>query len=150
MIAEASGLLFKVSAPDRSIMVEADRPILAAVLANLLQNAFKFTRPGSTVKLRASATSARVLIEVEDQCGGLPVGVAKDLARPFIQMGTNRTDLGLGLSISLKAVKMMAGEIHVRDLPGDGCVFTIDLPRLPLASPLYRDSAPRPTPLPEP
>ena len=131
LIAEAKGLHFEVSLMDRSVMVEADRPILAAALANLLQNAFKFTPAGGTVKLRASTNGARVLIEVEDQCGGLPGGATESLLQPFVQKGRDRTGLGLGLSICLKAVKMMAGELHIRDLPGDGCVFTIDLPKKP-------------------
>jgi signal transduction histidine kinase len=114
---------------ERAVIVEADRPVLAAAVANLLQNAFKFTLPGTTVKLRASTTTNRVLIEVEDECGGLPSGAAESLLRPFVQKGRDRSGLGLGLSICLKAVKMMAGELHIRDLPGEGCVFTIDLPR---------------------
>jgi len=131
LVAEAKGLHFEVSSVDRSVIVEADRPILAAALANLLQNAFKFTRPGCTVKLRATTSGARVLIEVEDQCGGLPAGATERLLKPFVQKGPDRTGLGLGLSICLKAVKMMAGELHIRDLPGHGCVFTIDLPKRP-------------------
>jgi signal transduction histidine kinase len=83
------------------------------------------------VKLRASTRSERVLIEVEDQCGGLPAGATESLLQPFVQRGRNRTGLGLGLSICRKAVTMMAGELHIRDLPGAGCVFTIDLPRRP-------------------
>jgi signal transduction histidine kinase len=129
LMAEAKGQHFEVSGVDRSVIVEADRQILAAALANLLQNAFKFTRRGTTVKLRASATGARVLIDVEDQCGGLPAGATETLLQPFVQKGEDRTGLGLGLAICLKAVKMMAGELHVRDLPGEGCIFTIDLPR---------------------
>jgi signal transduction histidine kinase len=131
IVAQARGLKFAVATVERTVIVEADRPVLAAAVANLLQNAFKFTLPGTAVKLRASATTNRVLIEVEDECGGLPAGAAESLLRPFVQKGRDRTGLGLGLSICLKAVKMMAGELHVRDLPGEGCVFTIDLPRQP-------------------
>jgi len=49
----------------------------------------------------------------------------------------DRTGLGLGLSICSKAVKAMAGELRIRDLPGKGCIFTIELPRsvLPGAAP---------------
>jgi signal transduction histidine kinase len=54
------------------LAVEADRQILAAVVGNLLQNAFKFTRPDSTVTLSVRASTDRVLIEVHDECGGLP------------------------------------------------------------------------------
>jgi signal transduction histidine kinase/CheY-like chemotaxis protein len=131
MIAQARGIHFVVTTVDPSVVVEADRPILAAAVANLLQNAFKFTLPGTTVKLRASSTTSRVLIDVEDECGGLPAGAPQSLLRPFAQKGRDRTGLGLGLSICTKAVKMMAGELHIRDLPGKGCVFTLDLPKQP-------------------
>jgi signal transduction histidine kinase len=45
--AQAHGLSLKVEAGDVAARVDADRPILTAVVANLLQNAFKFTRPGA-------------------------------------------------------------------------------------------------------
>jgi signal transduction histidine kinase len=72
MVAQARKLLLSVTSVEPSVVVLADRQILAAAVANLLQNAFKFTRPGSTVRLRTNSTSSRVLIEVEDECGGLP------------------------------------------------------------------------------
>jgi signal transduction histidine kinase len=131
IIAQERGLKFSVATVDRSLVVEGDRPVLAAAVANLLQNAFKFTVPGTTVKLRASATTSRVLIEIEDECGGLPSGAAENLLKPFVQKGRDRTGLGLGLSICLKAVKVMAGELHIHDIPGQGCIFTIDLPKQP-------------------
>jgi hypothetical protein len=131
MVAQARGLQVTAMSVDPSIIVEADRQILAAALANLVQNALKFTHPGTTVSIRASTTTDRVLIEVEDECGGLPPGKVEDLLRPFVQKGADRTGLGLGLSICRKAVKAIAGDLHIRDLPGKGCVFTIDLPRQP-------------------
>jgi signal transduction histidine kinase len=54
------------------------------------------------------------------------------LLEPFTQQGSDRSGLGLGLSICRKAVKAMAGELRIRDLPGKGCVFTIDLPMRPV------------------
>jgi signal transduction histidine kinase len=131
MVAEGRGLQLVVSTVDASIIVQADRQILAAAISNLLQNALKFTCPGSTVKLRGSSTTSRVLIEVEDECGGLPSGKADDLLRPFVQRGADRTGLGLGLSIVTKAAKAMKGELLIRDLPGKGCIFALDLPKQP-------------------
>lgn len=64
------------------VAIEGDRQILAAVVMNLLQNAFKFTRPRTTVTLRVDAGAERVLIEIEDECGGLPSGNINDLFRP--------------------------------------------------------------------
>jgi signal transduction histidine kinase len=131
IIAQSRGLQLSVATVDRDVIVEADRQILAAAVANLLQNALKFTRPSSRISLRATSTATRVLIEVEDECGGLPPGAATSLLQPFHQAGRDRTGLGLGLSICAKAVKAIAGELRITDLPGKGCCFTIDLPKQP-------------------
>jgi signal transduction histidine kinase len=127
--AEVRGLHFAMTSVDDKVTVDGDRPVLAAAITNLLQNAFKFTREGSRVSFTARATANRVLFEIEDECGGLPAGKTDDLFRPFAQSGADRSGVGLGLSICLKAAKANAGEIHVRNLPGKGCVFTLDLPR---------------------
>lgn len=131
MIAQQRGIGFAVNPVDESLVVEADRQILTAAIGNLLQNAFKFTKPSTTVTLRATSTSTRVFIDIEDECGGLPPGDAVRLLQPFVKRGPDKTGLGLGLAICAKAVKVMGGELRIRDLPGVGCVFTIDLPKQP-------------------
>jgi signal transduction histidine kinase len=128
--ADARGLSFHVEPGDAGVIVSADRPVLAATVANLLQNAFKFTRPGTTVTLRGSATFDRALIEVEDECGGLPDGNTDGLFQPFEQRGADRTGLGLGLAISRWGAEANSGRIHTRNLPDHGCIFTVDLPRV--------------------
>lgn len=129
MFAESRGLTLCVGSVDAQIVVEADRQILAAAITNLLQNAFKFTKPASQVVLNVGSTETRVTIDIEDECGGLPPGRRESLLKPFVQRGGDRSGLGLGLSICVKAMQSMAGELRVRDVPGHGCVFTIDLPR---------------------
>jgi signal transduction histidine kinase len=131
MTAQTRDIALVVTTIAREVQVHADRQILCAMVSNLLQNAFKFSPRGATVHLRAVCSADRVLIEVEDQCGGLPPGKPESLLRPFSQQGADRTGLGLGLSICLKAAHAISGELRIRDLPGKGCVFTIDLPRLP-------------------
>lgn len=111
--------------------VEADQQVLSAAINNMIQNAFKFSPHGTLVKLRTTASAERVTIEVEDRCGGLPPGDSNELFRPFEQRNANRSGLGLGLAISRKGVETMGGKITVKDLPGKGCVFSIDLPRSP-------------------
>ncbi len=128
---QARGLSFAVTSVDRTVTIEGDRPVLAAAVSNLLQNAFKFTRKQGNVSLTTRVTADRVLFEVEDECGGLSPGKAEELFLPFEQRGTDRSGVGLGLSICRKAAKANAGELHVRDLPGKGCIFTLDLPRKP-------------------
>ena len=78
----------------------------------------------------SATTTGRVLIEVEDECGGLPPGKAEDLFRPFEQRGADRSGLGLGLAIARESVETNGGKIRARNLPGRGCIFTIDLPLL--------------------
>ena len=131
MVARTREITLLTTTLDRAVLVRADRQILAAAIANLLQNAFKFSPTGTTVSLRARCVDSRVLIEIEDECGGLPLGQTETLLQPFVQQGTDRTGLGLGLSICSKAMKAISGDLRIRDLPGKGCVFTIDLPRLP-------------------
>ena len=120
---------------DSSLAVDADRDLLSAAVGNLLQNAFKFTEPQTAVNLRAYAVGGRVLIEVEDHCGGLLPNEAETMFLPFTQSGQNKTGLGLGLSISRRSVEVNKGTLSVRDQPGSGCVFTIDLPRHSLTKP---------------
>jgi signal transduction histidine kinase len=120
---------------DSALAVYADQHLLAAALSNVLQNAFKFTKYQSAVTLRAHAPADRVLIEVGDHCGGLAPGDIEKMFLPFAQTGTNLTGLGLGLTLSRRAVEANDGTLSARDIPGSGCVFTISLPRrtLPMA-----------------
>jgi signal transduction histidine kinase len=128
MQANAYGHQLTVETRDARAVVHADRQILSSIVTNLLQNAFKYTRPRTHVTLRTSTADNRVLIEVEDECGGLPVGVAETLFEPYVQKSFDRTGLGLGLSICRRGAEAIGGRIQVRDLPGKGCVFTVELP----------------------
>ena len=127
--ANVRGVQFSVVSISDDVTVHVDRQILASVVANLLQNAFKFTRASGQVSLHAHATSERVLIDVSDQCGGLPPEKLTEMFGPFQQHGMDRTGLGLGLSVCDRGVRVNGGEIRVHNDPGSGCVFTVDLPR---------------------
>jgi signal transduction histidine kinase len=113
------------------LALEADRQLLSSAVANLLQNAFKFGGSHHHVWLRAYAQADRVLIEVEDECGGLPAGMANTLFLPFNQHNADRSGLGLGLSIVQRVIEASGGALRAHDVPETGCVFTIDLPLCP-------------------
>ena len=116
-----------VSVVDPKLAVDADRATLFSAVGNLLDNAFKFTRHNTEVSLNAYATGDRILIEVEDSCGGLPAGEAEKMLLPPTQSGAD--EAGRGLSICRRSVQASNGVLSVRDVPGSGCIFTIDLPR---------------------
>ncbi|WP_200822316.1 sensor histidine kinase [Caballeronia terrestris] len=129
LAAQARGCGFSVSAVDTRLAVSGDRDLLYSAVANLLQNAFKFTHLHTEVTLDAYAVSDRILIDVKDHCGGLPPGNAERMFLPFTQNGEDQSVLGLGLSIARRSVESSGGILSVRDVPGTGCVFTISLAR---------------------
>jgi signal transduction histidine kinase len=136
--AQVKQCVLTVSAVDPHLAVDADRDLLLSAVGNLLQNAFKFTHPHTEVRLNGYAVADRILIEVEDHCGGFPPGAAEKMFLPFTQGGADKSGLGLGLSISRNSVEANDGILSVRNTHGSGCVFTIDLPRrsLPEHSPV--------------
>ena len=93
------------------------------------------------MSLTTRATTDCIVVSVGDECGGLPSGKAEELSRSFTRGTAERIGLGLGLSIALNAVRVNSGDLYVRDIPGKGCVFSIDLPRQPPPSTAVPDPA---------
>jgi len=119
---------FTVGPVDPGLSVDADPQLLSSAVMNLLHNAFKNTPSGGRVVLRARADDGRLLVEIEDECGGIPQS-KRDLFQTFgDRRGSDRSGLGLGLSIARAAVRAHGGEILIRNMPGKGCVFVIDVP----------------------
>lgn len=141
MQAKAYGHQLTVDAQNPAAVVHADRQILASIVTNLLQNAFKYTQPHTNVTLRTFTADDRVRIEVEDECGGLPEGTAEKLLEAYIQRNADRSGLGLGLSICRRGAEAIGGAIQIRDLPGKGCIFTVEVP-LALPGTLLRSTIP--------
>ena len=129
MEAHMKNCVLIVAQVDDKLALSGDRDLLLAATGNLLQNAFKFTQPNTEVTLNAYASGDRIHIDVEDNCGGLPAGSETTMFLPYVQHGEDKTGVGLGLSISRRSVEANGGALTVRDVPGTGCVFTIDLPR---------------------
>jgi signal transduction histidine kinase len=126
--ARNKGVSLSVDVPPH-LEVVVDPHHFISALANLVQNAIKFSKSGDLVKIRAAAHKEKyVRVEVEDQCGGLPPGKIEELFKPFTQKNEDKSGLGLGLTISRRAIALNGGALSARDLPGKGCVFSITLP----------------------
>jgi signal transduction histidine kinase len=127
--AAARGFKLEITQLGDALQIETDRLLVVGAVVNLLRNAFKFSPPGSTICLRVSRlTGERVCFEVEDECGGLPPGDEQGLFESFEQRNSDRSGLGLGLAVSRHNVRAVGGELRVRNLPGKGCIFSLELP----------------------
>ena len=126
--AEYRGCQFIAEPVAADLMTDVDPQLLASAVTNLLNNAFKYSHEGGTVRLSATAQGTTLVIAVDDACGGIPPTVG-DPFQPFGERrGKDRTGLGLGLSIARKAVRAHGGDIHIVNRPGVGCTFSIEIP----------------------
>ena len=119
------------STVDPALRVRADRTRLRQALANLLENAVKYTNPGGTVDVSAGEEGATVAVRVRDTGLGI---AQKDL--PLIWDRLYRGDasrstrgLGLGLSLVKAIVGAHGGYVTVSSVEGQGSTFTLVLPR---------------------
>jgi signal transduction histidine kinase len=117
-------LLIKV---DPSIGVRTDKNLVSAAIGNLIQNAMKFSKNQGVIQICAQSEKAFVIIEIRDQCGGIPENKLNSLFQPFVKQHSDKSGLGLGLTISKDAIEKCRGTMTVRN-SNDGCVFTIRLP----------------------
>src|SRR6188474_1309254 len=119
---------------DPDLEIVTDRQFFTSAVSNLVQNGLKYTPDQGHIHVRAQSLDDRLVIEVEDECGGLPANVVNTLFVPFVRGTTRSPGTGLGLSIVARATKTLGGAVSARDLPGKGCIFTIELPRRPTAT----------------
>jgi signal transduction histidine kinase len=119
---------FEVQAVDPTLALSGNKELLHAALANVIQNAFKFTQSDTVVRLSARAAGNRIPISVADHCGGLSLDDEKKMFIPFAHNTGRMAGMGLGLSIARQSVEADMGTLTVKDVPGTGCIFTLDLP----------------------
>lgn len=114
---------------DWNIEVEGDRQYLISAIANLLQNAMKYTKNSGNIWLRGKVLNDRIIIEIQDECGGIQVEKISTLFETYTQENEDRSGLGLGLAITQKAIHLSHGKIQVQNSPGIGCMFILDIPQ---------------------
>ncbi len=123
-----------VTRADPAPLVRGDERQLVSAVANLLDNAVKYSEPGSKVEVTSSRSGGWVRLAVRDQGIGIP---AKDLERIFerfyrVDRARSRETggTGLGLAIVRHVATNHGGDVRVRSREGEGSTFTL---RLPLA-----------------
>src|SRR5499433_255750 len=110
-------------------LVPIDDVLVEQVLVNLLDNALKYTPPGSPIKIIATATDQAITVEVADRGPGLPAGEEEKVFEKFYQGDSaGGRGAGLGLAISRGVVKAHGGRIWAQNLPEGGVAFLFTLP----------------------
>ncbi|WP_300674292.1 HAMP domain-containing sensor histidine kinase [Desulfoluna sp.] len=115
---------------ESGLVATIDPHRLSQALANILDNAVKFTPEGKTVRLAARRNGDAICIEIEDSGPGIP---PEDLPRIWDRLfrgDRSRSEKGLGLGLSLVKGIVAAhhGEVHVESRDGQGALFTVVLP----------------------
>ncbi len=129
-VAEERGINLQISVPDDPLTVQIDIPRLQRAIANLLDNAIKYTDPGGLVNLSCGMEPTGVFIAVQDTGKGISEQDLPHIFERFYRCDRSRSlpGSGLGLSHARAIVEAHGGSISVRNTPGNGCTFTIHLP----------------------
>lgn len=111
--------------------IAADKNSLSEVLANLIDNAIKYSNEGGVISVEASSKDAFVEISVSDNGIGMPESVLENLFQKFYRSHRSRETVagtGIGLYISKAIVESHGGKITVNSIEGKGSKFTVILP----------------------
>ena len=130
-----------VSLPSEPLWLKADPVRLAQVIANLLNNAAKYTEQGGHIWLAAGMEGTDVVLRVRDNGIGIPAEMLPRIFEMFVQVdrsiGRSQGGLGIGLTLAKSLVEMHGGGVEAHsDGPGQGSEFVV---RLPFSSSRRRD-----------
>jgi signal transduction histidine kinase len=129
--------LIQAVAPEHSVVVNAPENVEALVdplrmeqvLVNLLDNARKYSPPGTRIEVGLAAEPESVVVKVRDHGEGIPAAERERVFERFYRLQHDRGGMGLGLHISREVVRMHGGELLVEAPPDGGTCFVVRLPQ---------------------
>jgi two-component system sensor histidine kinase KdpD len=119
-----------VNLPSDLPLISVEPTLIVQILSNLLENAAKYTPPGTTITICAAACEESMMISVADDGPGFPPGDPERLFEKF-QRGRSESNIvgvGLGLAICRAVANLHGGNIRALNNPGGGARFEISLP----------------------
>ena len=128
--AEEKGITLRAAAVPEGLVARADRDRLRQALANLVDNAVKYTPGSGRVEISAGPAGRMIVIRVRDTGPGIS---AQDLPRIWDRLyrgdqSRSTRGLGLGLSLVRASIEAQGGRVTVDSAPGQGATFTLELP----------------------
>ncbi|MFF4274050.1 DUF4118 domain-containing protein [Streptomyces sp. NPDC001536] len=129
--------------PETLPMVHVDRGLLERAVANVVENAVKYSPPGEKVLVSASAIADRVEVRVVDRGPGVPDEAKDRIFEPFQRYGDSPrgAGVGLGLAVARGFTEAVGGTLHAEDTPGGGLTMVLALRTAPERRPEQRDLA---------
>jgi signal transduction histidine kinase len=131
-LAQDKAIALSCDLPDQAVMVAAETDLLCQAIANLIDNAIKYSPPGSSIELRLIAQLRSALIQIEDNGAGIPVEALPYVFDRFYRVNATRSQsegFGLGLAIVQQVAEAHGGHITVQSTVGKGSCFELVLPR---------------------
>ncbi len=127
-LADEKGLALVVRTPER-LLVRGDQALLQQAVANLLDNAIKFSPADGSIRLEADEIDGRAVIRVADAGAGIPEPDRARATERFFRGENSRTTpgSGLGLALVLAVMQLHGGELRLDDA-GPGLLATLNLP----------------------
>ena len=131
-VAEDNRITLLTSVPE-NCHIQGDRQRVQRVVANLLDNALKYTPAGGQIRIVLGEQEAQVLLTIEDTGVGISADDLPQIFQRFYRCDRSRSQygIGLGLSLALAFVRAHGGDITVTSTLGIGSVFNVVLPRSP-------------------
>ena len=127
--ASAKGIDLETELAERPLWAEFDHDRMLQVLANLIANAIKFTRPGGSIRVRGERTEGGLLLSVSDTGPGIDGDMLENIFKRFWQADENdRRGVGLGLYIVRSIVDAHGGRVWAESEVGQGSRFFVTLP----------------------
>jgi two-component system, OmpR family, sensor histidine kinase KdpD len=123
-------------------LVQLDATLIERLLANLLENAVKYTPHGTPLEIAAEAGESEITVSVSDRGPGIPAGEEERVFEKFYRVAEEsaQSGAGLGLAICRAIVTAHGGTINARNQPGGGAIFSFSLP---LSSPPTIEAEPK-------
>jgi len=128
-----AGLRLEVRCPPQPAVLEADRWQLESALANLVDNAIKYSEPGGRIEVRIETDGDDIVLAVRDEGIGIPARDRERIFERFYRVDAARSratgGTGLGLSIVRHVVENHQGRLELTSQEGEGSEFRLILPR---------------------
>ena len=132
--AAAAQVRFVVQTDKRLPVLHTDQRRLQQACSNFVDNAIKFSPPGSNIRLRASLSDDALALSVQDQGAGIPADQLQHIfeafySRPSRSTGTPRRGVGLGLAIVSRIADVLGASVSVTSAEAEGSTFSLVFPR---------------------